>query len=193
MLRVSNRRGFTLIELIISVAIITLLSAVLFINFSNQNRRASVRQAATQIALDLQKMYSKAQAGLEQGGATQLGYGLSLQTTQGSYSQFFDTTAAADSVYTDATELLQFRNLPANIVISSIQLKPRVGPTVNVSRADVLYKVPGATLSAKAGNPTPLSTTTSRIIITVQHATLTSLSQCVAITPAIGAVNLTCS
>lgn len=197
MLRGSKHSGFTLIELIISIAIITIISSVLFINFANQNRRTAVRQAANQIALDLQKMYSDAQAGKLQAGSTVRGYGLSFETTQTSYNRFFDSLALpdGDGYFTNSSELIASRSLPLSpdIEISAIQEMLTAGGSIARTRADLLYGVPGASVTVRTGNPMPLSITTNRIIITVRHTTLTTLFDCVSVTPSIGAVNLTCS
>lgn len=55
--------GFTLLELLIVIAIIGIIAAIFYVNLSRAMRAAELRQAATQVATDLRRARSSAQRG----------------------------------------------------------------------------------------------------------------------------------
>ncbi|MBI3572888.1 MAG: prepilin-type N-terminal cleavage/methylation domain-containing protein [Candidatus Kerfeldbacteria bacterium] len=67
--RVRNRfgksgAGFTLVEMLISIAIFALLTVVIFSNFAGEKDRSSTKRAAEQLQVDLQAMQNNAQSGV---------------------------------------------------------------------------------------------------------------------------------
>lgn len=189
-----HRRGFTLLELLISAAIIAIITTVMFGDYVKKNQAAAVRQGANQIVTDMQKMYTYAQAGHQEAGYKTTGYGLSVRQTITYYFTFFDRDDEIyprDYIYSDGTELLANRKLPADTRVQNITIyDPNYnnGVPYTTSRIDLMYQIPGATLTANRwAGPTA---TTARMVIKVQHTKRTSLVSCVSVTPILGVVNL---
>lgn len=67
--------GFTLIEILISIAIFAILTAIIFFNFANEKNRTAIKSAANQIGVDVQAMQTNALGGVVTSGVAQGGYG----------------------------------------------------------------------------------------------------------------------
>lgn len=173
----SNRAGFTLIELIISVAIVGVLSTIVFGNFVTENRVASVRQGANQIALDLQKMYSYALSGRLQSTERPDWYGVAMNPAAGtSYSLVYHL---AGHIASDIPTL-RARFLPAKTRIQSIT----DGSGNSKAVLTVKYALPGGGMSYLQW---PTDTV---LIITVASTVTASVTSCVQITRNVSAVNV---
>lgn len=93
-----NRKGFTLLELLVTIGIIVVLSAVMFMNNSGKRSSTEFAAATQQVATLLREAQSRTLAG-DQNGTTGNGFwGVSLvnaTTTSPSYSLFYATSTAA--------------------------------------------------------------------------------------------------
>lgn len=76
------RRGFTLIELLVTIAIIGILTVILFANFANDQPRNAIKAATTQLVTNLQRAQTSAQSGVIPSGLTDTasGYGVAFRT-----------------------------------------------------------------------------------------------------------------
>lgn len=86
------RRGFTLLELLVTIAISGILTAMMFTDFSKEKYRNNLKAAVRQVQVELQGAQTKAQAGLLLSGFSVVpnGYGfLILNGT--SYNLFANT------------------------------------------------------------------------------------------------------
>ncbi len=72
----NSKPGFTLVELLVSIAIIGILTSIVFVSFANQRERDSVKAAVAQAQIDLQDMQSNAQSGVLTGASLPAGYGM---------------------------------------------------------------------------------------------------------------------
>ncbi len=94
----TDRRGVTIIELLISIAIFAILTAVLTWNFSRQRQAENVRRAANQLVADLRLVQTKAMTGTTIGESDETpavpvgGYGLhvNFDISHTSYQLFAD-------------------------------------------------------------------------------------------------------
>jgi prepilin-type N-terminal cleavage/methylation domain-containing protein len=91
----NRRTGFTLIELIISIAIFSILTGIMTWNFDRYNQSGNVRRGADQIASDLRSIQTKAMTGAPIEGSDLIpigGYGLhiDLNKSDTQYQLFAD-------------------------------------------------------------------------------------------------------
>ncbi|MBI5466704.1 MAG: prepilin-type N-terminal cleavage/methylation domain-containing protein, partial [Candidatus Kerfeldbacteria bacterium] len=81
---ISTKRhpGFTLIELLVTIAIIGILTVILFSNFANDQPRNAIKSAVTQLVSNLQSAQTAAQSGIIPSGLsdTAAGYGVAFRT-----------------------------------------------------------------------------------------------------------------
>jgi prepilin-type N-terminal cleavage/methylation domain-containing protein len=156
-----RRCGFTLLELMISIAITGILTAMVFTNFSQEKERNALKNAINQIQTDLQAAQASAQGGVLYNGAVQLGYGVSLTTNGTSH-----TTYRIDTVNSRPTVLTRTYATNGGVQIVAISGLQSPHTTMNID-----YAVPSGNASLTDG---PASTT-----ITLKN---TKLNICYAIT-----------
>ena len=104
-----GRSGFTLVELMISVAIIVILTAMIFGDFNHESSRNALKSAVHQLQTDLQGMQANAQGGVLTDGVAQSWYGVHVQAkdhadsdTQG-FAVFAAPTLGAKNVLVTRT------------------------------------------------------------------------------------------
>ncbi len=176
--------------MLISIAIIGILSTVVFGAFVNQNRQQAVRAAANQLSIDLQKMYTYAQAGRLQNTVLPTGYGVHLVSGDAGYTTFADADVASppsglgNGYYDNGAEVVANKTFTSNIQVQSITEAGHAATTP----FDMVYSIPGAGLKVKAGGTH--TTALNQIMIKIQHTQVATLNACIAITPAVGAVNI---
>lgn len=91
--------GFTLLELLITIAISGILTAMMFTNFSKEKDRNNLKAAVRQVQVDLQATQNKAQAGVTLSGFSVVptGHGF-VPLTSISYKLFANTLVCTDGV-----------------------------------------------------------------------------------------------
>lgn len=151
----TTRRGFTLIEIMISTAIFAILTTIVFFDFASQSARSALPLAVEQLNTDFQDMLNNSQAGVifDSISDTPKGYGLSITldavtpANNTSYTTFADLKVGATEVgngqFDGAAELIQSRTLPPRVIISQIS----IDPTVLYDRTDFTYSLPGSRLA----------------------------------------------
>ncbi len=87
----NNSKGFTLIETIVVVAVISILSIVMLANHQGSQKQQSVQRAAHQLAGDIRRAQNMAMASVEHEGAIPDGYGIHVIKNKNSYILFADT------------------------------------------------------------------------------------------------------
>ncbi len=159
-LRGGARRGFTLFELIIVIAIFLLISGMLLVNFRRSRQGDIVRIAALRLMTDVQRMQTIALAG---GAEDRLAvaYGVHVNTAEpGRYVLFGDRIRCVegaqgaevctangqyDAGVNPAEELGDgVVTLPVNVRIADVR---RVTPDAAVPAVDVLFQPPRGTVT----------------------------------------------
>jgi len=187
-----KRPAFTLVEILISAAIFATLTSIVFFNFSNQNRRFSLSQAAAQITTLLQQMLNNAQSGITFQGAVPKGYGITFTTgTSGQFQSYADLDPdgtgpqTANTVYSGSSEFLGTQLLPKYTALYCLSSGNQA-----YSRLDVLYGTPSGRMVARGyiGASTTPVTISAQVRVVVRDTRLLTCYQVTAV-PGIGSLN----
>lgn len=77
----SYTTGFTLVELLVSIFIIALLSAVIFANYRQSGQQFALQRSANKLAQDIRRAQEMTMSAKEFGGSVPPGYGVILDKT----------------------------------------------------------------------------------------------------------------
>lgn len=173
-----SRTGFTLIEILISIAIFAILTAIIFFNFANEKKRTAIKSAADQIGVDVQAMQTNALGGVVTGGSAQGGYGVHFDVDRyDQYILFADGLSGTPYVYDAGID--QVVTTQQWAASTGVRIGSLASDTAAARTADVTFVAPSgkAIITAKdmAGNPL---TPTSLIIFLNQS----SLNVCYSLT-----------
>lgn len=178
--------GFTLLELIITTAIIGILTAIMFTNFSKEKQRNALKASMNTLQVDLKAMQTNAQAGVLVDGSPVNGFGIALTNGGASYVIYADSNSTTPNFYQSsdlAEKKMQDRTLGQDVIIKKFTV-------TNQTALDIEFTAPNGkalfqdTIDATI-DPSALSTET----IVLQQ---TKLNLCYAITVAanVGTVSL---
>ena len=82
-----NNKGFTMIELLVMIGIVSALSSILFIDFSKNNKDFSLDRASQRLSQDIRRTQEMAVSALV-GTANTKGYGIYLDKSNGNNTQY---------------------------------------------------------------------------------------------------------
>lgn len=136
----SSSSGFTFVELLISVSIISLIASAAIPGFSNYMKRQDLRQSAEQIKSDIRSAQINALAGAYSDVAGADFWALHFPAGFSSYSIY--TCANTDTVLTDCVQRGEAKTLQGNTVF------------LDDSADDYIF------VESKTGMPFPVSTLT---------------------------------
>lgn len=110
----SNNKGFTLIEMLVSISIIALISTIFLANYRSANRRAILNTAARQLASDIRLAQSYTMGLKDFNGAVPSGgWGMEFSNARNYYEMFTDD---GDQSYTaGSSEMYKKIDLPQGI------------------------------------------------------------------------------
>lgn len=116
------KNGFTLIELIVSIALVVILSSVVFASFRGGEERLSLQRSTYTLLQDLRRTEEMALSGMEQGGVMpQGGYGVYFSDWQNKqYILFADKNGDCKK---DSGEEIEIVKLPEKIEIGGNSLR----------------------------------------------------------------------
>lgn len=98
MISKSSQRGITMIELLVSIAIFAIVTAVVLVGFVGSRKHGELRLAADQLVNDLRRLQTAAIAGQAVGGSVPKGFGLTIDFTNArQYHLFADTMTRGGS------------------------------------------------------------------------------------------------
>ena len=152
-------RGFTILEMLISVSIILFISGQVLVSFSNLKETSTLTRAAQELAFNIRRAQnmSVAVVGVGIGGTMQIpnAVGLRLSSAEGNNKRyfFFADQGASNGLYDGSTERIEPDILlPGNVSITSITGEVPESPGVHI-----IFYTPEATLLLSNGVGTPIS------------------------------------
>ena len=144
-------KGFTLIEVIITTAIIGLLSGIMFVNFRGVRESIGSRQSAQNIAQSIRVLQNRAFGGVCSISPCRFGAHFDVSTT--AFLIFEDRGATFNGQY-DMGEEIETVALEENIVILSLSLSYACSASLC---ADVLFGPPDPVISFKPASAAGLT------------------------------------
>lgn len=146
-------KGFSLIELLIAISLITVLAGFAIPSFSEFNRRQILKQAASQIVSDIRTMQNNANSGV--GGRI---WGITFTTGEDSYYLFKCTelgtgNSCAEDCASPITKVCEDKFFDGNVTASS-------------TGTYIFTSIPGKVYNTADGTP-PIPPITSAETITV--------------------------
>lgn len=116
-----SEQGFTLMELVVTVAIISIMSAVYLVNYRATDQRIVLDQAAAGLASDIRLAQNMAMNVKKFNGVIPVGgYGIHIGSLPAvSYIVFADVDAGYNKKYSSSAEKYADRTLPTNVSIVS--------------------------------------------------------------------------
>lgn len=117
----TNSKGFTLLELLVSVFIITMMSGLFLVNYESTNSRTQLINAAQQLASDIRLTQEYSLGSKEYKGAISPGgWGIRFQSDAANNTYYTIFSDVDEDMAYDAVEEYQKINLPNGITIGSI-------------------------------------------------------------------------
>ncbi|MFH1226191.1 MAG: type II secretion system protein [bacterium] len=122
----TKKRGFTLIELVVSIFIFVTLAGLVIANFNRGAKSDDLRRAASEAASVLRKAQNLALIGSQQnlpaGAIATTGkFGVHFDKTAGTYQLFLDYQDGGDGGYDIGEEMSgAFYHLPEKVIINSL-------------------------------------------------------------------------
>jgi prepilin-type N-terminal cleavage/methylation domain-containing protein len=144
-----KRSGYTLIELIVSIAIIAMITAIFLVNYHSTTRRADLRLTAQRVVSDIRLTQNYA-LGLMSYGAVDNrvapagGWGIVFDSDSSEYSTFADITPnhLFDIGEAEADYGAIIHTLPANFIIEDIKVKQISGLIISVPKVNIIFLPP---------------------------------------------------
>ncbi len=130
--RLSQQAGFTLMELLVVMFIISLLSGLVLANHHSGQKKYALFQAAQQLVSDLRKAQNMAISGIEMAGRS--GYGIYAEKDDIFYVIYADKNGDSSYQGEPPDELIETINLPSQIKIKTTL------PLTN--QVDIFFKPP---------------------------------------------------
>ncbi|MEK7637055.1 MAG: hypothetical protein AAB402_01515 [Patescibacteria group bacterium] len=184
----------------ISIAIIGILTAIIFTNFSQEKDRNALKSAVHQLQTDLQAMQTNAQGGVLTGNTVQNGYGIYFNkanflpsppnpSSRYGYILFADATTDTLGYLENPSTPSPDTNINTRVFPLGISI-PRLADAVGTSysRVDLVFVKPDGRASINAfkesgGNDTPTSVT-----VTLKSAKL-DICYAITVTANVGTVS----
>jgi prepilin-type N-terminal cleavage/methylation domain-containing protein len=156
-----KRPAFTLVEIMISAGIMSVLTAIVFFNFSQQNIKQALTQSIGTITTELQHALANAQSGITLDATNEppVQFGVSFSALT-SFDSFGDVQAITPNTryYNGGTEKIQTFSFQKKVELYCLSTKGGVRYT----NADIGYFLPSGKLSIMAtaqGQSAPQSIT----------------------------------
>ena len=158
--RLSRRRGFTLLEIIVSVSILLLLSGLFIVNYNGFSSSQNVKQAASGLMANLQAARTRAAVGAKPSTCdTLIGYNVAfLNESTYTVQALCDSGTAGDiQTYTLPTGVLFFP-VPADITFYALNHGTKSDETITLEGNNVTMTVSvlaSGVVSVYGPTPTP--------------------------------------
>lgn len=142
-----NRKGFTLVEIIVVLAIMAVLSTLIFNNYSRSKQQLALQRSAAKLAQDIgrirQRAISTKQCPECGGPAPKTGYGIFLDATSGKNENYllYADTSGENEFYTAADTVLETIELEKGIIIYKINVSPPNNVSINFKPPEPEIKI----------------------------------------------------
>ena len=161
------KKGFTLVELMVVIAIIALISVIVFANYREGEKQFSLQRSVHKLAQDIRRAQNMAMAAKEYSGCStgyKYGYGIRLTTAgaeTGHYILFADCNNNEDYDSGEMVEDIEFE--------SGVEIKTLSGDPLRIT-----FTPPDPTINIKPSDPASiqLGTDSQTKTITVNNAGL---------------------
>lgn len=175
-----NRVGFTIVELIIVLAIIGVMLGLVSIRFLQVNEKTVVKNTAIDLASSLRGARSNTVIGQESSSGT-TSWGVYVDLSGATQALIFNDEDG-DGVYgsTDLSEEIEF-NPNAQVVACEVN-------RTSLTTCGVLFQAPQATAQLFTNDATPLPDPATQLQITVSSRSDTSLEEQVTLTAPSGLI-----
>ena len=168
----SPEGGFTLIELMVSIAIVVLVMGIVLFKYTTLNNIVLLKSQAYEIALDIRAAQQAGVSVEDTSGTTGFTsdmYGIQFQKNSQNYSLYQDTTTNVQSTYA-----IDSRFQIADICIN--------GTTCNQSSANICFQRPDFTAHMSTTNNCKASPSTTEVDIKIWSANDHSLTRTIQVT-----------
>jgi len=150
-----NKRGFTLMEMLIVLGIIALFSGLIMMNYGGQNQRLRLRTTAQDAVGDLRRVQNfSVSTRIEGTDVPNGGYGIRFDKAANSYIIFSDTSDPANKIF-DTGEEIETKLLNSDLEISDIN----ISSLGSVNALEVVFVPPDPVTYINASNAFDLSAT----------------------------------
>lgn len=155
------KAAFTLIEMLVSIGVITLISALFVANYRAGNQRTDLSMVAQSLTADLRRAQNDALALTKYGDALpEGGWGIHIETATSSYILFADRQIAPVSgaaEYDGETEGninlgARVTQLSPRVVVEDLQLTNGEGFSSSASSVDITFLPPDPQITIKAND-----------------------------------------
>jgi prepilin-type N-terminal cleavage/methylation domain-containing protein len=165
--------GFTLIELVVVMGIVTLISSIILAKHSNFGGKVLLRSLAYEIALSIRETQTFGISSKQFGGSGvgyRAGYGVHFdRNTPNSYIQFSDSVHT-NSVYDGSGELVRSFSVSPKYKIKDLCAKPVGGSlTCGQSTIDVSFVRPHPDAAIRVNNDTVTRYEEAQIMLTTRN------------------------
>jgi len=145
-MRLLKQKGFTLIELMVSVAIILILTSVVIAQFGPLSKSRNLKHSRDNMISDIRKVQSFSLSAKNVSGTTpSSAYGIILDTASANTYRLI----AEDNANPVNRTTLETIKLPENTYIKTISVKKSDGTIINTNSLTIFFKVPyGRVLSS---------------------------------------------
>jgi prepilin-type N-terminal cleavage/methylation domain-containing protein len=134
----NNLKGFTLVETIVVVAVISILSIVILANHQSSQKQQAVQRAAHQLVGDIRRAQNMAMASAEQGGIIPDGYGIHVIKNSNHYFIFADKNNNQKRNGNGDEDIEPAISFPSNVEIFNIEPAPP-------AQVDIFFEPPDPT------------------------------------------------
>jgi len=144
----NNRTGFTLIEIIVAVAIFVIIGSVGLLSFVRNRQSSDLSRSASELASNIRKAQGYSRSGRNEAGVVPRAYGVSIdiESHPGTYYLYADSDSEIPEAYcyecvADDDILIGEYTLATNTEISDLAIEG-FSPTEDLKRVDFIFFIP---------------------------------------------------